>query len=82
MTSINTQYIEDANQAVFLHQLSYGSYFRLDNNDQTVFRIIGRIDNQKVRVLNLDDLLLEAMSIDTSVRPVEVNSIEVKVELL
>lgn len=82
MTQINTQYIEGADRPVLLRQLSYGTHFRLDDNSQTVFRLVGYLDNFEVRVLNLDDLQLEALSIDTSVRPVEVNSIEVKVELV
>ena len=82
MTQINTLYIEGADRPVLLRQLSYGTYFRLDDNGQTVFRLVGYHDDYQVRVLNLDDLQLEAMSIDTSVRSVEVNSIEVKVELV
>jgi len=82
MTQINTQYIEGADQPVLLRQLSYGTYFRIDDNGQTVFRLIGYLDSHEVRVLNLDDLQLEAMNIDTSVRAIEVNLIDVKVELV
>lgn len=82
MTQINTKYEEGSNKPVLLRQLSYGTYFRLNDNGQTVFRLIGYLDSQEVRVLNLDDLQLEAMNIDTSVRAIEVNSIEVKVELV
>lgn len=82
MTQVNTQYVEGADQPVLLRRLSYGSYFRLDDNGQTVFRLIGYLDNHDVRVLNLDDLQLEALGIDTPVRSIEVNSIEIKVELL
>lgn len=82
MTQINTQYIEGADRPVLLRQLSYGTHFRLNDNGQTVFRLVGYLDNFEVRVLNLDDLQLEAMSIDTSVRAVEVNLIDVKVELV
>jgi len=82
MTQINTQYIEGADRPVLLRQLSCGTHFRLNDNGQTVFRLVGYLDNFEVRVLNLDDLQLEVMSIDTSVRAVEVNLIDVKVELV
>jgi len=82
MTTINTQYVGGADQPVLLRHLSYGTYFRLDDDGQTVFRLIGYLDSHEVRVLNLDDLQLEAMSVDLSVRAIEVNLIEMKVELV
>lgn len=82
MSNVNTRYVESGNPWQALERLSYGEYFRLDDGGSTVWRLISSVDHHTMRVLNLDDLGVESLRRDITVQPVEINSIEIKVEIL
>jgi len=81
MTQITTQYAEGSNRPVRADALEDNAFFRLPES-QTVWRVLGSIDYQNVRVLNLDDLQMESFGASHMVTPVEVNAIEVRVEFV
>lgn len=81
MTQITTQYEEGSGKPIRITALTNKSFFRLAET-ATVWRVQKFQDNGTVQVLNLDDLEVETLDDVQLVIPVEVNSIDVKVELV
>lgn len=81
MTQITTHYDEGGSKPKRIGDLGNKTFFRLEDT-QTIWRMQGSIDYQTFRVLNLDDLEVETMPHSQMVIPVEVNSIDIKVELV